>query len=61
MSPLWRTHVEPSSDGAHCRVEQMLVDTQGLNDWVLELEVDLPAPRETGEPVLKLLRLASLV
>ena len=34
---------------------------EGLNDWVLELEVDLAASRETGEPVLKLLRLGPLV
>ena len=34
---------------------------EGLNDWVAELEVDLAASRETGEPVLRLLRLGSLV
>jgi hypothetical protein len=39
----------------------MLVDGEGLNDWVLELDVDLPASRERGEPVLRLLRLGSLV
>ena len=33
----------------------------GGNDWVPEFEVDLAASRELGEPVLKLLRLASLV
>ena len=43
------------------RVQQMLVDPEGLNDWVLELDVDLAASRELGEPVLKLLRLGSLV
>jgi hypothetical protein len=54
------THEEPSADGAAWRVQQMLVDTEGLNDWVLELEVDLAASREIGEPVLKMLRLGSL-
>ncbi len=39
----------------------MLVDTQALNDWVLELDVDLAASRETGEPVVRLRRLGSLV
>jgi hypothetical protein len=39
----------------------MLVDPEGLNDWVAELDVDLAASRELGEPVLKLLRLDSLV
>jgi hypothetical protein len=43
------------------RVQQMLVDVEGLNDWVLELEVDLAASRELGEPALKLVRLAPLV
>jgi superfamily II RNA helicase len=55
------THVEPSEDQARWRVQQMLVDPEGLNDWVLELDVDLAASREVGEPVLKLLRLGSFV
>jgi superfamily II RNA helicase len=58
---LRHTHVEPSADRLSWRVEQMLVDPEGLNDWVLELDVDLAASRELGEPVLKLLRLGSLV
>jgi superfamily II RNA helicase len=58
---LRHTHVTPSDDGATWRLQQMLVDTEGLNDWVLELEVDLAASREVGEPVLKLRRLGSLV
>jgi len=57
---LRHTHVEPSADGARWLVQQMLVDPEGLNDWVLELEVDLAASRETGEPVLTLVRLGSL-
>ena len=39
----------------------MLVDTAGLNDWVAELDVDLAASREVGEPVIRLRRLGSLV
>ncbi len=58
---LRHTHVEPSEDGTRWRVQQMLVDTEGLNDWVLDLSIDLAASRELGEPVLKLMRLASLV
>ena len=57
---LRHTHVEPSDDRARWRVQQMLVDPEDLNDWVLELDVDLAASRELGEPVLKLLRLGSL-
>ena len=58
---LRHTHVEPSPDGASWRVQQMLVDPEGLNDWALELDVDLAASRQRGEPVLKLVRLASLI
>jgi hypothetical protein len=57
---LRHTHVEPSADRALWRVQQMLVDAEGLNDWVMELDVDLGASREVGEPVLKLLRLGGL-
>ena len=47
--------------GAPIRVEQMLVDQEGLNDWVAEFTVDLDASREAGTPVITLLRLESLV
>ena len=58
---LRHTSVEPSEDRTRWRVQQMLVDTAGLNDWVAELDVDLAASREVGEPVIRLLRLGSLV
>ena len=58
---LRHTHAHPSDDGTTWRVEQMLVDREGFNDWVAELEVDLDASRRAAEPVLKLLRLESLV
>ena len=48
---LRHTHVTPADDGSSWRVEQMLVDAEGLNDWVAELEVDIEASREAGEPV----------
>ena len=54
------THTEPSDDGATWRVEQMLVDVEGHNDWVAEIEVDLAASRAAAEPVVRLLRLESL-
>jgi superfamily II RNA helicase len=57
---LRHTSVEPAPDGRSWRVQQMLVDTEGVNDWVLELEADLDASREAGEPVLRLRRLGSL-
>ena len=58
---LRHTYVKPADDGTTWRVQQMLVDREGLNDWVAELEVDLAASREVGEPVLRLLRLGGLV
>jgi superfamily II RNA helicase len=57
---LRHTHVEEAAGGASWRVQQMLVDTAGLNDWVAEWEVDLPASRAAGAPVLRLLRLGAL-
>ena len=58
---LRHTHASPSDDGTTWRVEQMLVDREGLNDWVAELEVDVDASRDATEPVMQLLRLESLV
>jgi superfamily II RNA helicase len=56
---LRHTHVELSADGSSWRVEQMLVDTAGLNDWVAEIEVDLPSSRELGAPALRLMRVGA--
>jgi len=58
---LRHTYVEPAADRSRWRVQQMLVDPVAANDWVAEFDVDLAASRETGEPVLRLLRLGSLV
>ncbi len=55
------THVHASDDGTTWRIEQMLIDLEGLNDWVAELEVGLDASREAGQPVMTLVRLESLV
>jgi hypothetical protein len=57
---LRHTYVKPSDDGASWLAQQMLIDAEGHNDWVLELEVDLAASRGLGQPVLKLLRLGEL-
>ena len=48
------TTITPSEDGATWRVQQMLVDTEGHNDWVAEFDVDLAASREAPEPALTL-------
>ena len=57
---LRHTYVTPSDDRVSWRVQQMLVDPDGHNDWVVELDVDLQASREAGAPVLRLVRLGSL-
>jgi hypothetical protein len=56
---LRHTDVKPSDDGAAWRVQQMLVDPEAHNDWVAEVDVNLVASRELGEPVLKLLGVGS--
>jgi hypothetical protein len=58
---LRHTHVAPSEERQAWRVEQMLVDPEMTNDWVAEFDVDLAASREAQEPVIRLLRLSSLV
>jgi superfamily II RNA helicase len=54
------TYVKPSDDRSTWRVQQMLVDPDGLNDWVAELEVDIAGSRDAGAPVLRMLRLGAL-
>jgi hypothetical protein len=57
---LRHTYISPSEDKKTWRVQQMLVDPEGSNDWVAEFEVDLAESRKLGEPALKLRRLGSL-
>jgi len=54
------TYVTPAEDKKSWRVQQMLVDPQGDNDWVAEFEVDLAESRNLGEPFLRLRRIGSL-
>jgi hypothetical protein len=57
---LRHTYVTQSEDKRCWRVQQMLVDPEQSNDWVVEFEVDLAASRFAGEPFLRLLRLGEL-
>jgi hypothetical protein len=57
---LRHTYIAPSEDKKSWRVQQMLVDPEGHNDWVAEFEVDLAASRAADEPVMRLLRLGAL-
>ena len=54
------TYLVPSEDKKTWRVQQMLVDPEGHNDWVAEFAVDLAESRREEEPVLKLVRLGAL-
>jgi hypothetical protein len=54
------TYVAPSEDKKTWRVQQMLVDPEGHNDWVAEFTVDLMASRQAAEPMLSLRRVAAL-
>jgi hypothetical protein len=54
------TYVTPVSEKNLWRVQQMLVDPDDTNDWVLEFEVDLVKSRESGEPVIRLRKFGSL-
>jgi superfamily II RNA helicase len=54
------TYVVPAEDKTHWRVQQMLVDPEGDNDWVAEFAVDLAQSRATREPFLQLCRIGSL-
>ena len=58
---LRHTYVTPSEDKKTWRVQQMLVDPEGHNDWVAEFEVNLARSRGCGEPTLRLRRIGALV
>jgi superfamily II RNA helicase len=54
------TYVIPSEDKKLWRVQQMLVDPAGDNDWVAEFDVDLAGSRKLGKPCLRLRRIGRL-
>jgi hypothetical protein len=48
------TYVKAVEEGASWRVQQMLIDTEGLNDWAVEVGVDLAASRAAEVPMVEL-------
>jgi superfamily II RNA helicase len=54
------THILPSDDKLSWKIQQVLVDPQGHNDWMLELSVDLIRSRDRQEPWLQLLRFGKI-
>jgi hypothetical protein len=58
---LRHTHVSEAGGSGALRIEQMLIDPDMHNDWAAEFEVGLAASREERRPVLRLVRLGTLV
>jgi superfamily II RNA helicase len=54
------TYVTPSEDRKTWRVQQIMVDPHGFNDWVVELSVDLAQTRQLGEPSIALVKVGPL-
>jgi hypothetical protein len=48
------TYVVPSEDKKSWRVEQVLVDPEGHNDWIARFQVDLARSKAKAEPCLVL-------
>jgi superfamily II RNA helicase len=57
---LRHTGVSVAADKASWQVDQMLIDSAGLNDWMATVEVRLAASREAGQPSMRLLRIGPL-
>jgi superfamily II RNA helicase len=51
-----QTYVTPSKDGKTWAVQQMVVDPDDHNDWIVLVEVDCAASRAAQLPVLSLVR-----
>jgi hypothetical protein len=54
------TYVTPLPEKGIWQVQQMLVDPDGANDWVMEFEVDLVKSRQAGEARIWLKKFGSL-
>lgn len=54
------TYILPAGDRQTWRVQQMLIDADALNDWMVEFEVDLAECRSCAAPVLHLRRVAAV-
>jgi superfamily II RNA helicase len=54
------TYIVGAEDKKTLKVQQMLIDPEGHNDWVAEFEIDLGASRAKKDPYLRLVRLGPL-
>jgi hypothetical protein len=57
---LRHTHVSRSGNREIWRVQQVLVDSEALNDWMATFDVNLPASREENRPVVILRALGTV-
>lgn len=57
---LRHTYVLPSDDKRTWKVQQVLVDPEGANDWMAEFVVDLAASRAAEEPRMKLVHVGPI-
>ncbi|MBT5170260.1 MAG: DUF3516 domain-containing protein [Opitutales bacterium] len=55
------THISVSEDENSWSVEQTLVDSEDLNDWLVGFEVDLVASRENGLVEIRVIRIGMLL
>jgi len=57
---LRHTYIQPMDASAELQVQQMIVDLERVNDWVLEFRVDVSRSLELGLPALRFVRLDNL-
>ncbi len=54
------THVKPSEDNTHWIVQQVLIDPEEKNDWMLEFTVDLAQSKTSEEVAIRLNKLSEI-
>ncbi len=54
------THVKTGEDNTHWTVQQVLIDPEEKNDWMLEFTVDLAQSRTSEEVAIQLTKLAEI-
>jgi hypothetical protein len=54
------TYITPSKDKKSWHVEQVLVDPDDNNDWIVGLEIDLEASSIAGVPNIRLIRIGPI-
>ena len=55
------THIEKKQDEDHWWIHQTLVDSDGLNDWSLDVSLSLSKTQLLNRPSLRLLNISSIL